>query len=188
MTPSHSLHPDAHRIGAASRRGLVLIEALAYVVLLGVLAAGIMVSARLVQEGRGMPEVASRLDWLDAAARRAGDLSDGGVRLEIDLIGQQAALWVNGRTPASGDYRLTWPSDLRLQQVWVNGRRVVLGEASVRFGANGISETYGLEFYDQRDGRSWWRLTAGGSGQVRRLSDRAAMEEVFDALSRHDAG
>ncbi|MEM8736896.1 MAG: hypothetical protein AAGG38_00230 [Planctomycetota bacterium] len=166
--------------------GFVLMEILAYVALLGLLATGVAVSSRMVHDGRSVAAVESRLAWLDAAARRASGVAGGPVTMSFDLTHQEVALQIAGRTPDRASYRFDWPGTLRLQQAWVGGENVVLGDAVVRFGGRGQSDTYGLEFYDQRRGEARWLLVAGGSGQMSALRNRSAMKGVFDALSRRN--
>lgn len=186
------------------RLAFTLIEVLAVVTLLGLLAGATAWSladnARSARQRDAIDQIAHADAMARLAAERLGELT----WLAIDLDRQRL---VRHRDGEAGDeeaaHSVQLPTHTRLDRVRIVAGAATLsdqarqlrsgrferGVVAIPFGAHGRSPTYAVRFsvHDEEapgGRRSSWLVIAGLSGQATRLDDAQAMENLLDALAR----
>ena len=192
-----------------ARRAFTLIEVMAVVALIGLLAAATAWSLAGDAQRATRADVLDRLIHADASARLAAQRL-GPSTLNIDLDTQQ--LWVvspgSGADEPQAGHRLKLPRGHRIEHVFILAapkptsnkpprERVVVdrGVVEIPVSPEGLSRTYAIEWTGpapedtnsnaRRSGlQTTWLVFAGMTGQVTQHDDEQAIDKLFAALAR----
>jgi len=184
------------------RRAFTLIEVLAVIALLGLLAGATAWSLAGTAQRASVDEMVGRIAHADRMARFAAQRLGQPTVLVIDLDKQRLVRRVTlpdgtiESAPALGI-----PAELRLDRLVMPGepgsaevntrrpgRHFDRGEVTINFSAQGRSVSYGLRLADDEGSR--WLVFAGLTGQMTEINDEDEMDNLFALLTsgRPDAG
>lgn len=167
-----------------SKLGFTLIEMMAVLLLLSLLAGAAVVGFAAPLRAARARQAVEQVGASDASARQAARRSGRDVELIIDLSEQQL-IRRESREDTRGTLRTSLPAGFRIDQIRTGERVVSAGTISIRCSPQGLSRTYALRLvgpeFDQ------WLLVAGLSGQMKALNDESLVASIFAELSRRDA-
>jgi prepilin-type N-terminal cleavage/methylation domain-containing protein len=145
-----------------SRRAFTLIEMIAVVVILGVMAGAAAWSFRSSIESASARDVIEQIRFLDSTARQRAMRIGRPVEIVFDV--SESALVRREGKRSEESLRTTLPRGYRIEQVNVSGRGMFDGEAAIVCSARGQSASYALRVVGPQ--MDQWLLFAGMSGQV----------------------
>ncbi|MGB0766890.1 MAG: pilus assembly FimT family protein [Phycisphaeraceae bacterium] len=194
---------------AAQPTGFTLIEVMAVVALIGLLAAATAWSLADDARSASRADVIDRLAYTDAQARTAARRF-GSSTLRLDLNRQR--IWIESPSLATGEtetsHALAMPMGFRLDAVtWIDPtpmtrdssrRRARVtedkGDIALPISSEGITRTYAVRFtgpasdaqqaQTQAPRASTWLLFAGTTGLVTTHPDEDEIETIFDTLAK----
>jgi prepilin-type N-terminal cleavage/methylation domain-containing protein len=177
------------------RRAFTLIEVLAVVALLGLLAGATAWSLAGAAQRATFDEVAGRIAHADRMARFAGQRIGRPTVLTIDLDKQ----WLIRRIAREDGSVETAPAlgvprDMRIERVVLAGeprsgdmntrrpgRHIDRGQVEIAYSTHGRSVTYGLRLEGEDDSR--WLVFAGLTGQMTEIDDEDEVDNLFELLT-----
>jgi len=180
-----------------------LIEVMAVVVLLGLLAGATVWSLAGDAHRHSKGELVSRIIQMDAQTRLAAARSGQTFQLQFDLDSQSIRrIEANDAAMESASHRLVIASDYRINQMvtsqwnWQSSesdgqmfKRIKGGTLSVTFGVIGCSASYALQIMHEPTGETQWLMLAGLTGQATVVKNESDFEDIFAWLggARTDA-
>ena len=154
------------------RHALTLVELLAVLSIMSILAAGVSVSLRGPYASLRLREAVEQLRAVDRMTRD-----------HARRFGRGATLTLSGSSGLSvsseghRERRFTLPPAVRVATVVLPGRRFGDGSGEVAFSGNGTSVSYGvcIQLREQEQ----WLLVAGLTGQVTEMADEEDIRDLF---------
>lgn len=183
------------------RQGFTLLEVMAVVVLLGIIASATAWS--LAQDAARAQSVglAQRLEAFDRMSRLLAIRHDAPVRMMIDLDGRRLSRQMGQEDQwVESGHDLRWGSKLRVTRVllasgWreadagVLAIRVDRGLVQVPVSRAGRSVSYALEISvpggDDQDPPPRWLVICGLSGQMVWMNDEGEIEQLLQSVAAH---
>ncbi|MFP4354512.1 MAG: prepilin-type N-terminal cleavage/methylation domain-containing protein [Phycisphaerae bacterium] len=169
------------------RRGFTLIEVMAVVMVLAVLAgAAAWTMTEQLRSRRSLTAI-EQLTGADRTARLAARSNGGSTRLEIDL---DAGLSVRydqpeGALAARRAHPIQLPDGTEMRRVWLHlpsGKvEVRHGRVSIPYSTEGSSPTYAIEL--ARADQAQWLVVAGLTGQTFLQQETHHVEALFTLLA-----
>lgn len=179
----------------AGRRAFTLIELMAVVALLGLLAGATAWSMTGELRRATVEDAIGELRYLDQTARLTGRRFGTAYTLTYDLDAQRVRRIIAPGTPGeqfAGAYGL--PAGVAVDRLivadLVEGRRagelgtrrrtIDAGEATIAFGSDARGMSYAVRVRDETGSR--WLVFSGLSGQMTRIADDQAVDNLFASL------
>lgn len=171
-----------------ARRAFTLIEVLAVVALMALLAGATVYAMAEDVRRSSREEVVGRLAHADHMARLAAERLGEPVTLRFDLRGQRALRVVGGE--GSGRQTstvLALPPGYRIDRIVMAAAVVDSGDATVAFSTGGRSASYGVCLISRDDGaegktRQDWFVFAGLTGQMTVGLNDDQVDNLFAAV------
>jgi prepilin-type N-terminal cleavage/methylation domain-containing protein len=163
------------------RRAFTLIELVACVAIMAILAAAAALSLHGHRSEATLPMAIQIIRFADEQARQRALRSDASVELRIALDHPNIVQLSSG--PTSSEFQL--PGAFRIARARIAGRSRDTGEISVRFSPRGWASAYALQITDGT--RSQWVAFTGLIGDPQTLDDDQTLEHILAATSA-DAG
>lgn len=177
-----------------TRKGFTLIEVMAVVVLLGLLAGGVMLSLAGDTHRARRADVIDRLTHEDELARLAACRSGSPAILRLDLKAQR--LWRVDMLPQEQRLSHSWqiPASFRVQQVLRPASsagadaavmQIDSGIAELPFNSAGCGSSYALHLVPREaaaDEKETWLVFAGLTGQCIVMNHESEVRDIFAQL------
>jgi len=179
------------------RAGFTLIEMLAVVVLIGLLAGAVAYSMTGEVRRSSREDLLGELEYFDRITRTAARRFDEQRVLAIDLDRQRVRrIDRPGKWDEKASARIAVGDGLSIDRVWIaagdatplraNGRTEARqeadGEVEVPFDPMGQSATYAVRIAGPE--RTGWIVFAGLTGEPTRTDDDQAVDRLFESLER----
>lgn len=166
-----------------SGRGFTLIELTVVLLILAILAAAVTLRAQGPMSAARVDDAAGAVAAYDAATRSAAQSQDRPLTLVIDLSeGRLSREDAHGRRVDS--MPLDLPSSVRLS-LWLDGRRIEGGQASIRVSSHGQTPSYAVRIASS--GRETWRVFAGLTGGTLAVEDESQVQDILAVGAGRDA-
>jgi len=176
-------------------RAFTLIEVMAVVVILALLAGTVVWSLTGDVRRVGVAEAADTIAHVDRTARIAAQRFEGGCRLRIDLDQQRARrLHTDAGGEVAAAHSVSLPRGHRIEQLVLApdvgdaatggaaARRVISGAIDIAYSPQGASPTYALRL-GSPSGRQQWLVFAGLTGQMTVIDDERDVDNLFAMLA-----
>jgi prepilin-type N-terminal cleavage/methylation domain-containing protein len=159
-----------------SRRGFSLIELMAVLLIMGIMAGAVALRIQNPLRKARMADVTGSLEQLDRSTRHAARQQRRAMRIVFDRsTGTIARTDDQGHPAGSGDVVL--PAGYEIEHLLVVGQDITTGVAVVRCTAMGVTPTYAMLL--NAGGRRQWIVVAGLTGQfVQAQDERDARQTV----------
>ena len=167
-----------------SRRAFTLVETLAAVMIVGLLAGAVTLSFRAPLRRARMAEAVEQVKYLDASSRAFARRFGRSVEIVFDLSEGMLERREVGRVDAS--FRAAIASPARIEAVRTHGRTEEYGEAVIAISALGISRTYAVKLAGPDVQR--WVVVTGLGGEILTLADDAEVDAIFAKIAARSPG
>jgi len=162
------------------RRGFTLIEMMAVVIIMALLATAAALSfARPMRVARGRDAV-DQVRSLDASARQFARRFGRPIEIVFDLSNGTLAR----RERDEIAFQTSLSHGCRIDEVRASGQSFSLGEASIECAGSGMSRTYAVHLVGPE--LDQWLVFAGLSGQVTQVNDVSQVEDILPQANSRD--
>jgi prepilin-type N-terminal cleavage/methylation domain-containing protein len=161
--------------------GFTLIELVAVLVILGLVAASVTLRLQGPLARATMSDLTGEVQAFDARSRHLARTQDRPVRIEVDLAAGEVRRTDPETREALGS-TLTVPPGYTVTRVLTAGEDAGAGQATIHVSRQGRSASYALCLTDA-EGRRAWIVTAGLSGESTVLHDSSYSAEDWTAES-----
>ena len=165
------------------RNAFTLIELLAVVVLVALLAAAVSVSHSGVTGVGGVDDAVEQVGAFDRLTRDMARARADALVMVFDLDAQRIRR-VSRATGKSFGHELSLGEHCRLERLHTGDRQQFGGVAEVRVSRQGFCPSYALNL--RHSGGTTWMVVLGLSGQVVRISDEQQLHQILSS-TRNDA-
>ncbi|QNN21546.1 prepilin-type N-terminal cleavage/methylation domain-containing protein [Planctomycetales bacterium ZRK34] len=164
-------------------RGFTLIEIVAVLVLMGLLASAVAWTMADRQQSVLFDDVADQIEQLDALSRIYARRFNQAIILHIDL--DEQTLWRSQEdTQYANDdlrsHRLMIPDRYRIVSIITPQQTVDDRRLDLPIGPEGRSESYAVQLTDSQDTR--WLMVSGMTGRIHEYADEQSIENIFAML------
>ena len=175
----------------AAPTAFTLLEVLAALVILSLLAAAATLSFNKPLARARAFDALEQIRQLDASARQFSRTFGKPALIIFDLADQS----ISRREPGSREavFTTTLPSPLRIEQIRTAARRVDYGEVAISCSPAGLSETYAIKMVGAPDSpissdnksidTTRWIVVAGLSGEIRTVRDERDVDFILAGAS-----
>lgn len=182
--PTH--HPRANTFRGWGFRwcgGFTLVELVACLIIVALLATVASVSLGGVRRVHEMGDVIDQLRLIDRLTREHAQRFDRAEALLFDLeVGRIQHLDQDGRANADGASSWALPAGFAFRGLRVQGGDWSTRQVSVAYSAMGISPTYAVQVSSPGTSIDAWLIFAGASGQFERVENQEVVDAVFEAM------
>ena len=169
-------HTGKMPVPPMSRRGFSLIELMAVLLIMGIMAGAVALRIENPLRKARMSDVMGSLEQLDHNTRYAARQQRRALRIVFDRSAG-AVRRTDDRGQAAGGGDLVLPTGYEIEHLLVVGQDITTGAAVVRCTAMGVTPTYALLL--NAGGRRQWIVVAGLTGQfVQTQDEREARQTV----------
>lgn len=171
------------------RIGFTLIELMAVIVLLSVIAGSVTLSLTGTHERRKREDVVGRIGHVDRQARQLAERMARPMVLTLDLRDQQLRYFHADKT--NGSLSMEVPAPFEIDRVRVTGidpRAYTAGTVEVPISSRGRSATYAVRLRNDAEqggeNEHTWLIFAGLTGQMTWINDEKQLDNLLEALGR----
>ena len=161
------------------RRAFTLVETMAAVIILGLLAGAVTWSFRAPLRRARMAEAIEQVKYIDASSRAFARRLGRNVEVVYDLSEGTMERREGARADAS--FRTVIASPFRIEAVRTKARTEEYGEASIAISPLGISQTYAVKLAGPQAQR--WVVVTGLGGEILTLADDAQVAAIFAKIA-----
>jgi prepilin-type N-terminal cleavage/methylation domain-containing protein len=157
------------------RRGFALVETMAAVIILGVLAGAVGLSFRAPLRRARMSEAVEQVKYMDVSSRDFARRFGRGVEIVFDVA--DGTIERREGHGADAGFRAAIASPFRIEAVRTRARTEEYGQASITVSPLGLSQTYAVKLAGPEAQR--WVVVTGLGGEFLTLADDAQVEAIF---------
>jgi prepilin-type N-terminal cleavage/methylation domain-containing protein len=173
----HLLQPTTSRAFDCHRRAFTVIELVACLAIMAMLAASAAISLHSHRSEATLPTAVQIIRFADEQARQRALRSDSPVELRLDFARPDTILLSSG--PTSSEFQL--PDGFRVARARIAGQPRDNDDISVRFSPRGLAPAYAVQITDGT--RSQWLAFTGLIGEPQTLDDDQTLEDILPGTS-----
>lgn len=166
-----------------SHTAFTLIETVAVVVIVGLLATAAMTIYSRHDRSVELEAAMERLGTIDQFARRMAKRHGERVELYFELRSSLVRV-IDPAAEASEELMMALPSGYIVQQVTQNDRRTNHDAHTIAYSSLGIAPTFGVTMIDPK-GKSHHLAIAGLTGQIKEMPNEHSVDRLFVQVARH---
>ncbi len=162
-------------------RGFSLIEMLAVLLILALIAGSVAVSLGGAAQRARLEDAVSRFEFYERSTRERAQSKSEPLQLVYKLKSGYVERVTDSTQKLSGQ-QLGLPPGFTIDQVWTRQERIIEGEVGMLYGSNGCAATYAV-MISGLDRQSTWIVVVGLSGQVLETDDVDKVRAILGTVS-----